>query len=45
MAVSESHHLCDVIENELQKVLPHLKVTIHVEPEGYHINENPGKTL
>jgi cation diffusion facilitator family transporter len=39
MSVSESHQLCDAIENGLQKVLPNLKVTIHVEPEGYHIGE------
>ncbi len=36
MSVSDSHHLCDEIEDELHKVLPNLKVTIHVEPEGYH---------
>ena len=36
MSVSESHDLCNQIENELQKKLPNLKVTIHVEPEGYH---------
>jgi cation diffusion facilitator family transporter len=36
MSVSDSHQLCDLIEHELQKVLPNLKVTIHVEPEGYH---------
>lgn len=39
MSVSDSHQLCDLIENELQKELPNLKVTIHVEPEGYHSNE------
>lgn len=36
MSVSESHDLCDQIENKLQKKLPNLKVTIHVEPKGYH---------
>jgi len=36
MTVSDSHQLCDSIENELHIVLPNLKVTIHVEPEGYH---------
>ena len=36
MSVSESHKLCDQIENDLQNKLPNLKVTIHVEPEGYH---------
>jgi len=36
MSVSDSHDLCDQIENELQKTLPNLKLTIHVEPEGYH---------
>jgi len=38
-SVSDSHQLCDQIERELQKELPNLKVTIHVEPEGYHTNE------
>lgn len=39
MTVSDSHHLCDLIESELQKELPNLKVTIHVEPEDYHAVE------
>lgn len=39
MTVSDSHDLCDLIESELQKELPKLKVTIHVEPEGYHAEE------
>ena len=45
MSVSESHQLCDAIENELQKVLPNLKVTIHVEPEGYHVVDEFEKKL
>ncbi len=36
MSVSDSHELCDDIEYKLHKKLPNLKVTIHVEPEGYH---------
>ena len=36
MSVLESHDLCDRIEHKLQNELPKLKVTIHVEPEGYH---------
>ena len=36
MSVSDSHELCDEIENKLHESLPNLKVTIHVEPEGYH---------
>lgn len=36
MTVSESHNLCDHIEGELRGKLPNLKVTIHVEPQGYH---------
>ena len=43
MTVSESHQLCDKIESKLQKELPNLKVTIHVEPEGYHAVEQPDK--
>jgi cation diffusion facilitator family transporter len=39
MSVSDSHRLCDEIEEELHKVLPKLKVTIHVEPEGYHAKD------
>ena len=36
MTVSDSHNLCDRIEEELKEKLPNLKVTIHVEPQGYH---------
>ena len=36
MTVRDSHALCDKIEHELQEKLPQTKVTIHVEPEGYH---------
>jgi cation diffusion facilitator family transporter len=36
MTVADSHDLCDGIEEELHQKLPNLKVTIHVEPEGYH---------
>ena len=36
MTVADSHDLCDGIEEELKEKLPNLKVTIHVEPEGYH---------
>ena len=36
MTVSDSHNLCDNIEEELKEKLPNLKVTIHVEPQGYH---------
>jgi len=36
MSVSDSHDLCDNIEEKLHQKLPNLKVTIHVEPEGYH---------
>lgn len=36
MTVSDSHDLCDNIEEELKGKLPNLKVTIHVEPQGYH---------
>ena len=39
MSVSDSHELCDDIEHQLQIKLPNLKVTIHVEPEGYHGND------
>jgi divalent metal cation (Fe/Co/Zn/Cd) transporter len=37
MTVADSHDLCDGIEEELHQKLPNLKVTIHVEPEGYHV--------
>lgn len=36
MTVTESHKLCDKIENELKLLLPNLLITIHVEPKGYH---------
>ncbi len=36
MSVADSHNLCDKIEEHLHQKLPNLKVTIHVEPEGYH---------
>lgn len=38
MTLIESHHRCDLIEGVLQETLPHLTVTIHVEPimdKGY----------
>ncbi len=36
MTVSDSHTLCDHIEEELREKLPNLKVTIHVEPGDHH---------
>jgi cation diffusion facilitator family transporter len=36
MTVEDSHKLCDKIEDELMVVLANVKVTIHVEPLGYH---------
>ncbi len=30
--LKESHNLCDVVEQALEETLPHLTVTIHVEP-------------
>lgn len=36
MTVEDSHKLCDEIEENLMDVLANLKVTIHVEPLGYH---------
>ena len=36
MTVSDSHDLCDRIEEEIKEKLPSIKVTIHVEPRGYH---------
>jgi cation diffusion facilitator family transporter len=38
--VSDSHELCDQIEHKLKEKLPNLKVTIHVEPEGYHRSDD-----
>lgn len=38
MNVTDSHKLCDEIENDLKNVLPNLQITIHVEPKGYHNN-------
>ena len=34
MSVSESHAICDRIEAALKSEMPHLVVTIHVEPEN-----------
>ncbi|MCF6170360.1 MAG: cation diffusion facilitator family transporter [Bacteroidales bacterium] len=36
MTVSDSHDLCDRIEEEINEKLPAIKVTIHVEPWAYH---------
>lgn len=36
MTVDDSHKLCDKIEEELMGILANMKVTIHVEPLGYH---------
>ena len=33
MTVAESHEICDRIEDTLQREMPHLVITIHVEPE------------
>ncbi len=33
MTVAESHAICDQIEGALQAEMPHLVITIHVEPE------------
>jgi cation diffusion facilitator family transporter len=33
MTVAESHAICDQIEQTLQAEMPHLVITIHVEPE------------
>jgi len=38
MSVEESHLLCDNIEEEIKENLANVKVTIHVEPVGYHNN-------
>lgn len=38
MSVTDSHQLCDEIENDLKNVLPNLQITIHVEPKGIHNN-------
>jgi divalent metal cation (Fe/Co/Zn/Cd) transporter len=35
MTVAESHRICDAIENDIEKRLPHTVVVIHVEPEGH----------
>jgi len=32
MSVKDAHHLCDVIERDLEKALSHTSVIIHVEP-------------
>ena len=36
MTVIDSHDLCDKIEEEMKENLANVKITIHVEPEGYH---------
>jgi len=36
MTVTRSHEICDKIEEELLENLANVKVTIHVEPRGYH---------
>jgi divalent metal cation (Fe/Co/Zn/Cd) transporter len=33
MSVGESHALCDVIEEELEKKLSNVSVVIHIEPD------------
>jgi len=38
MTVEASHSLCDKIEEEIKENLANVKVTIHVEPVGYHNN-------
>ena len=35
MTVAESHAICDRIEREIESLLPHTVVLIHVEPEGH----------
>jgi divalent metal cation (Fe/Co/Zn/Cd) transporter len=34
MTVAESHAICDRIEETLRTEMPHLVITIHVEPEA-----------
>lgn len=36
MHVTDAHTLCDEIEEELKENLANIKVTIHIEPLGYH---------
>lgn len=36
MHVDDAHTLCDDIEEEIKDSLANVKVTIHVEPRGYH---------
>lgn len=36
MTVTRSHELCDKIEDEMKDGLANVKITIHVEPLGYH---------
>jgi divalent metal cation (Fe/Co/Zn/Cd) transporter len=33
MTVAQSHAICDHIEESLRSAMPHLMITIHVEPE------------
>ena len=33
MKVVDAHHICDRIEHALQDLMPHVHVTIHIEPE------------
>ena len=34
MTVAESHEICDRVEDTLRTDMPHLVITIHVEPEA-----------
>lgn len=36
MSVEDAHLLCDMIEEDIKENLANVKVTIHVEPVGYH---------
>ena len=40
MHVDDAHTLCDDIEEEIKESLANVKVTIHVEPKGYHEGKN-----
>jgi cation diffusion facilitator family transporter len=40
MHVDDAHTLCDDIEEEIKDSLANVKVTIHVEPRGYHEGNN-----
>jgi len=35
-SVAEAHAICDHLESDLEALLPHTEVMIHVEPEGNH---------